>query len=170
MLWSNPIWLLSMQIRMQTNPNQGWQSFFSVGGSSSAADSRGSARIRADSARIRPDPPDFRQHNLLADAAECPANVRRTPPDSARIRADPRGLRRELAELSAQKMSVRKKFQKISVRRGRPSATDVLPPRIRRGRFRRGHFRRGRSRRGHFRRGRSWLLLFFKINRHQIIT
>ena len=119
---------------------------FSVGGSSSAADSRGSARIRADSARIRPDPPDFRQHNFLADAAECPANVRRTPPDSARIRADPRGLRRELAELSAQKMSVRKKFQKISVRRGRPSATDVLPPRIRRGRFRRGHFRRGRSR------------------------
>ena len=59
---------------------------------------RGFARIRADSARFRADPPDVRQKYFSADSAERPANVRRTPADSARIRADPRGLRGELAE------------------------------------------------------------------------
>ena len=89
----------------------------------------GLARKRADSARFRADPPDFRQKKFPANSAERPPNVRRTPPNSARIRANPRGLRRELAELFARKMSARKNFPKNTVRRGRTSAADVLPPR-----------------------------------------
>ena len=90
---------------------------------------RGSARIRADSARFRADPPDLRQKYFSADSAERPANVRRTPADSARIRADPRGLRRELAEEFTQKMSADKNLSNTSAPRGRTSAADDRSPR-----------------------------------------
>ena len=90
---------------------------------------RGSARIRADSARFRADPPDVRQKYFSADSAERPANVRRTPADSARIRADPRGVRRELAEEFTRKMSADKNLSKTSAPRGKTSAADDRPPR-----------------------------------------
>ena len=100
-----------------------------LGRRTSAADSRESARIRADSARFRADPPDVRQKYFSADSAERPANVRRTPADSARIRADPRGLRGELAEEFTRKMSADKNLPNTTVPRGKTSAADVLPPR-----------------------------------------
>ena len=91
-----------------------YHSGFSVGGSSSAADLRGYARTSANTI--------FWQ---------TPPNVWRTSgersTDSARIRADLCGLRRELAELLAQKMPARKNFPKITLRRRRTSAVDVLP-------------------------------------------
>ena len=60
---------------------------------------------------------------LCRTSGERPANVRRSTAESAQIRADPPGLRRELAELFAEKMSAR------NVRGGRTSAVNTLPPR-----------------------------------------
>ena len=90
------------------------------------ADSRESARIRADSARFRADPPDVRQKYFSADSTERPVNVRRTPADSARIRADPRGVRGELAEEFTRKMSADNNLPYTTVLRGETSAAEII--------------------------------------------
>ena len=100
-----------------------------LGGRPSAADLCESARIHADSARFRGDPPDVRQKYFLADSAERPANFRRTPAKYAQIRGDPRGLRGELAVEFNQKMSADKNLPYTTVPHGKTSAADVLPPR-----------------------------------------
>ena len=84
-----------------------------LGGRPSSADLHESAWICADSARFGADPPNFRQRKFPMNSA----GLRQTPPNSARIRVNPCGLRRELAEFFARKISARKNFPKISVRR-----------------------------------------------------
>ena len=88
---------------------------------------RGNARIRADSARFRADPPTFRQKK---NSSELRRTSGERPADTARIRADPCGLRRELAELFAEKnfrqknLSSHHRPRRKDVHGERPSAAD----------------------------------------------
>ena len=79
----------------------------------------GLARIRADTRGLRPLPYGSAELPPKKISSELRRTSAKRSADSAEIRPNPRGLRSELAEMFARKISTRKNFPKISVCRGR---------------------------------------------------